>query len=257
MTTSDPHDLTPVEERGDIWVKREDLFTFGGVWGAKARVCVVLAERKPGATLVTAGARVSPLINTVAHVAHGLGRASRAHIPEGALPPEMLAAEALGCELVRHKAGRLSVLRARCRADAEETGAVEIPWAAEHPETLYQSARQVANLPPEAKRLVVPVGSAMTLAGILRGLEKASNPIPVLGIMVGAEPYKRLDRWGPSGWRHIVELRPSGLPYEERAPETVLGGVQLDPYYEAKAIPFVEPGDCFWAVAIRATEAGR
>ncbi|KKK60758.1 hypothetical protein LCGC14_3021180, partial [marine sediment metagenome] len=32
-----------------------------------------------------------------------------------------------------------------------------------------------------------------------------------------------------------------------------IGGIKLDAVYEAKCIPFLEPGDLFWIVGIRRT----
>ena len=34
---TDPEALTPVERRGDVWLKRDDLFELGGARGGKAR----------------------------------------------------------------------------------------------------------------------------------------------------------------------------------------------------------------------------
>jgi len=33
--------------------------------------------------------------------------------------------------------------------------------------------------------------------------------------------------------------------------EASLGGLALDPYYEAKCVPYLRPGDLFWVVGRR------
>jgi 1-aminocyclopropane-1-carboxylate deaminase/D-cysteine desulfhydrase-like pyridoxal-dependent ACC family enzyme len=110
---------------------------------------------------------------------------------------------------------------------------------------------------PEAttgvERIVVPVGSGMSLCGILAGLEAERLDIPVLGVIVGADPTKRLDRYAPM-WRFAtnLELVESGVPYDT-AIEATLGGVRLDPIYEAKCVRFMRPGDMLWVVGIRQT----
>jgi hypothetical protein len=51
----------------------------------------------------------------------------------------------------------------------------------------------------------------------------------------------------------MVTLVPSGLDYHDEAPRQSIAGLSLDPIYEAKCIPFLEPGDVLWVVGIRAT----
>ena len=70
---------------------------------------------------------------------------------------------------------------------------------------------------------------------------------------LGHDPTAVLDRWAPKGWRQRVTLKPSGTPYETPAAVTRWWGVDLDPYYEAKAAEHVQAGDLFWLVATRNT----
>lgn len=246
--------LTPVEWLGDegIWLKRDDAFAFAGVRGGKVRTCRVLSEGAHG--LVTAGSRQSPQANIVAQIARRLGVPCRVHTPTGELSPELLAAKAAGAEIVQHPAGYNNVIVARAREDAISRGWREIPFGMECEEATRQTSQQVANLPPGAKRLVVPVGSGMSLAGILQGLATTGrDDLPVVGVIVGSAPEKRLDRWAPKDWRARVTLVRSDLDYHAHAPRTRVGDVELDPVYEAKALPFVKPGDVFWIVGRRQT----
>ena len=88
----------------------------------------------------------------------------------------------------------------------------------------------------------------MSLAGILQGLKSASIAIPVLGVMVGGSREKveaRLDKFGPANWRERLTLVESKTDFHAEASEINFEGVALDPFYEAKVIPFLLPGDFF------------
>jgi len=250
----DPSSLTPIEQTGDVWLKRDDLFCVADVRGGKARTCWALAQGAAG--LVTAGSRQSPQVNIVAHIAKALGVPCRVHTPTGELSPEVRQAQEWGAEVVQHKAGYNNVIIARAREDAQRLGWTEIPFGMECEEAVAQTRQQAANLPREAKRLVVPVGSGMSLAGVLWGLRDHGLTLPVLGVCVGADPAKRLDKYAPPDWREVVTLERSSFDYHAAAPETRLGEVALDAIYEAKCLPFLEPGDCLWVVGMRATATG-
>lgn len=250
--------LTPVERVGDVLLKRDDLFRVAGVSGGKVRTCWRLSAGASGG-LVTAGSRASPQANIVAQIARRLGLACRVHTPTGALSPELVDAQRAGAEVVQHRAGYNGVIVARAREDAAARGWREIPFGMECAEAVEETASQVENLPwGDFSRLVVPVGSGMSLAGVLAGLERAGRlgAFPVLAVRVGADPSRRLARWAPAGWAGAVELVASPLDYHRDAPECRLGDLLLDPVYEAKCLPFLRPGDLLWVVGVRRTAAG-
>jgi hypothetical protein len=246
-------DMTPVERHGDVWMKREDFYCFGGVRGAKVRTCMMLVDRarEQGVGVVTAGSRQSPQVNFVAQIAAAKGVKCRAHVPSGEMTPELLAAKSAGAEIIQHQAGYNTVIVARAREDAAESGWVEIPYGMESPEAVTFTKPQVANIPDGAKRLVNAVGSGMTLAGILWGLVESGRDLPVVGVCVGHPPEDRLDRHAPPGWRDMVTLIDEPSDYHDEAKVTVYEGVQLDPWYEAKCIGYLEPDDLLWVSAIR------
>ncbi len=248
---SDPAAMTPVEKRGKFWFKRDDLFSVGGVRGGKVRTCLALSKSAKG--LVTAGSRQSPQVNIVSSIAKHLGIPARIHTPQGELSPEVQSAVAKGAEIFQHKAGYNNVIIKAARDDAKATGFAEIPFGMECPEAIEQTRRQVQNLPKGVKRLIVPVGSAMSVAGILTGLNEYDRKVQVIGVQVGADPTERLDQFAPKNWREIMTLVKSELDYHDPAPVTEIEGVQLDPIYEAKCLPFVQPGDCLWIVGVRET----
>jgi 1-aminocyclopropane-1-carboxylate deaminase/D-cysteine desulfhydrase-like pyridoxal-dependent ACC family enzyme len=250
--------VTPVEEHGGFLVKRDDLFEFGGSAGGKVRSCLALATAGPApAGLVTSAARHSPQAAIVAGVAAQLGVPCRVHHPEaaGPLTDELARAAQLGAVLVPIRPGYNSVIMKAAREDAAALGWREIPFGMECAEAVGQNARQAAALPRGGyRRLVVPVGSGMSLAGILTGMARAGNWAPVLGVMVGADRRYKLDRWAPPDWRTRAVLAHCGLPYH-RAVRAELGGLLLDPIYEAKCAAFLRPGDLLWVVGIRAGAA--
>jgi 1-aminocyclopropane-1-carboxylate deaminase/D-cysteine desulfhydrase-like pyridoxal-dependent ACC family enzyme len=262
MIISDPSELTPIQEVGRIFIKRDDLFEVAEVPGGKVRTCLALASKgwlRGANTLVTAGSRSSPQVNIVAHIAAHLGMEARCHTPMGALSPEVEAARVWGAEIIQHKAGYNSVIIARAHADALLPGRCEIPFGMECEEAVTQTRRQVANIPAGVQRIVIPVGSGMSLAGVLHGLIDRGIGVHVLGVCVGADPTKRLDMYGPNAllhgrdWRSMVTLVPSGSDYHKPAVETMLGDIKLDPHYESKCISFLCSGDLLWCVGIRAT----
>lgn len=244
-------ELTPVERHGDFWIKRDDLFNIAGVCGGKARTCWHLAQGAPG--LVTAGSRMSPQVNIVAQIANHLGIPARAHTPNGELSPELLDAQAAGCEIVRVKPGHNSVIIARARADSAARGWREIPFGMECEAAIKLTRAQVANVPRDIKRLVIPVGSGMSLAGVLWGLKDCGLNVPVLGIRVGADPCKKLAKYAPPDWASMAKLIESGSDYHKPADTSRWCDIALDPIYEGKCVPSLKPGDLLWIVGIRRT----
>ena len=274
--------LTPVIEalgrHGLFYVKRDDLFEFGGAYGGKVRTCVALAKNvtgllsgkklgTPARGLVTAGSRSSPQCNIVAAVARELGIPARVHCPTGELGPELLAAQAKGATVIQHRPGYNSVIIKRARDDAFDCGYTNIPFGMECNEAVLQTAGQVENIPADVKRIVMPVGSGMSLAGVVWGLmESGRKDVRVVGVVVGADPHKRLDMYAPPGWRDMVTLLPAGVPYDKKVGMNI-GSIVLDPIYEAKVAgglarmreqqwphkggPELGLGDLFWIVGVR------
>lgn len=247
------NDLTPVQRHGGFWVKRDDLLNIHGASGGKARTCWHLsATAKVG--LTTAGSRKSPQVKLVATMASKLGLPCVAHTPTGDISTGPVAeAAALGATVVQHRPGHNSVIIKRARDYATEHGFTEIPFGMECEEAVTQTRQQVVNLPDTTERLVVCVGSGMSLSGVLHGLHDYDmGDVRVLGVCVGADPVKRLDKYAPWDWRFRVELVRSVHDYHV-AVDGKVGSVQLDPIYEAKIVPYLLPGDTVWVVGHRDT----
>ena len=244
---TDPAVLTPVERRGPYLLKREDLFCVNGANGGKARATLLLAQGAPG--LISISARTSPQNTRAALIAQHLGIPARCHTGTGSPTPYTQRIKEAGAELLEHAPARLTVLKARAKADAEATPEwAYIPFGAVHPKTVAMVQAQTANIPADVPRIVLTVGSGTTLAGILHGLDARQMNTPVLGVCVGGDPSDTLDQLAPAGWRDRVTLVHSALPFEEPAQDAVLEGLRLDPIYEAKALPFLQPDDLFWLV---------
>jgi threonine dehydratase len=234
-----------------VWLKREDLFSAFNANGGKARACLGLAATTRSG-LITAAARKSPQGVITAAIARGLSIECRIHTASGVHTPEILQAIGLGAEVVQHRPGYSSVIQARARADAADRGWTLIPFGMEAQESIDLTAPQVSNIPSMVKRLVVPVGSGMTLAAILWGLCRRRRELPIAGVVVGANPRSRLNQWAPSGWEKRVTLVAAKTSYARVASQLAWGEVSLDPNYEAKCIPFLRQGDCLWIVGHRA-----
>ena len=249
------HKPTPVGWSDGIWFKRDDLFTIAGASGGKARtIWSMVPTRQPRdfhTGITTAGSRNSLQVSTTARIARWLKLPFRAHVPTGELGNELLAMEKEGCEIIQHKAGYNSVLIARAKADAQQRGWFYVPFGLECHTAVTATKTQVINIPIEVKRLVVPIGFGMTLAGILCGLRDIQRRLPVFGLVVGADPSKRLNLYAPKNWHNMVHLQRSVFKYHEPYVANQFGSIILDPFYEAKCIPYLRKGDCLWIVACR------
>jgi 1-aminocyclopropane-1-carboxylate deaminase/D-cysteine desulfhydrase-like pyridoxal-dependent ACC family enzyme len=278
--------VTPLQQVGDFLLKRDDLFEVAGVRGGKARSCWAIAQGATG--LVTASQRTSPQGKIVAHIARALGVGCRVYAPDAVkLGSELEAAKAAGADIRQYPAGRQRYLDKLAREDANTSGWRLIKLGMESEQAVQGMAAQalatVAQMNNQritARRVVVTVGSGVSLAGILQGFAQADFTAPVIGVMVrsgrdkrpgkrlqkrldkGAPPdlrgrcelvsselKKRLDKWAPPDWRGRCELVPSELESDESA--TQLGNVQLHPIFEAKCIPFLKPGDLLWVIGSR------
>ncbi len=240
--------LTPVERLEEIFIKRDDLFEIAGVCGGKARTCWHLSQEAKG--LVTAGSRHSPQVAIVASIADCLNIPCHVHVPQGINTPMIEFAIKKHATVLRHKPGYNGVIISRANKDALETGYTNIPFGMECEEAVRQTALQVANIPSEVKRVVVPVGSGMSLSGILTGLQMNKFNIPVVGIVIGADPRKRLNKFAPIFWQQMVTLVKSKYKYDEYRPAS-LGNIVLDEIYEAKCVEYLKESDLLWIVGKR------
>ena len=223
------NELTPVERHGGFMLKRDDTFEVNGVRGSKVRAALYMGHKAQEAgytSLMVVAARQSPQPAVVSAVAQHLGMYCTVMVPKSKkLTPEL--------QFALDKRAMVETARATF---------------------LSSAARQVRNIKGlrGVKRIVVPVGSGISCSGVISGMRRFGIDLPVLGVMMGRDPSGVLHRFVP-GWGEQCKLVDSGIAYKEPAPVTKIGGVQLDPIYEAKCLPFLKKGDLLWVVGIRPT----
>lgn len=250
--------LTPVEEHGGLLVKRDDLYSAFGAMGGKARSCQYLCETalEEGLTgLVTAGSKKSPQIQIVSFIAKHYGVPFHAHCPQGELGQELEVAKSNGAEIFQHRAGYNNVIIKRAKDDAEAMGYANIPFGMECWEAVYQTAIQVKSLVEPYKqgkfsRILMPIGSGMSLSGVMWGMLYWGIDCPIVGVQVGGKYEKRLQTYAPLGEVNLTTVK-SSYDYHKYYPENYIGDLPLDPIYEAKCMDFIEDGDLLWVVGIR------
>ena len=250
---------------GRFWMKRDDLFEVAGQYGGKARTAwhIATTPNPPTEGLVTAGSRQSPQVNIVAHIAKHLGLKCTIFTPKGKWTPEIREALDCGARRVTCNPGFNTHLAFRAKRYAQRKGPSwrEIPFGMETMEAVNQTMAEVQNIPREVKRIVIPLGSGMSAAGVLTGLllewQFTKRRIPVVGVLVGADPTRRLDQYAPLFWKLEMEMVGSMKGYYKPATRTTLAGVKLDPHYEAKCIPYLMEDDLLWVVGLRSSERGK
>jgi len=241
--------LTPIERYDGIYFKREDKFELYGLNGAKTRGAYYLIQKgvKLGFTkFTTCGARDSMQMYIVASLCKQLGYEFVGHAPQGELPESFKQ-----FNIIQHRAGYNNVIAARAKEYAHEEGAYMIPFGLLDRGLMALASTQVNNIPKGVQRIIVPVGGAVNLCGVLIGLQKIRCKLPVLGVVVGRDPTRTLASYAPWGYHSRLKLVPSGMPYGKHAEIRDLYGVPLDPVYEAKCVPFVEKGDLLWIIGLR------
>jgi 1-aminocyclopropane-1-carboxylate deaminase/D-cysteine desulfhydrase-like pyridoxal-dependent ACC family enzyme len=183
-------DLTPVENRGGIWWKREDLYRIEpyGVNGSKLRACQHLMSRagKDVMQVVSASSVLSPQAAMAGVVAEQLGLECEiivgATTPEKAVKHKSVAiAVAAGATVRSVPVAYNTYLQKQALEAALRPGVWRLPYGITTPADaslgdveafLQVGGAQVWNLPDEVETLVVPFGSANTACGVLYGLNE-------------------------------------------------------------------------------------
>ncbi len=253
--------LTPIQKVGRLWVKRDDTFRVAGVCGGKARTCLYLAGRaqERGATgLVTACNIHSPQAAIVAAIAKSMNLECKVFVNKHSnTTPEIELARAYGADITVAESTYDSVAELRAHQFVHSLRFVDsrpwylIPFGMQCKEAVNQTAKQVRYIPKGVKRIVVPVGSGMSLCGVLKGLQGYGRDIPVLGVSVGRYPRSSIRKYGPKDCTHMFDIVTSELAYGTPAPSTRIGNIEVDAVYEAKSLPYLLSGDLFWLVGHR------
>lgn len=232
-------DLSPVEQHGGTWLKREDKFAplgEGGINGSKLRGCIMMMHNRyeAGAQTIYTGASIkSPQHSMTAAVARHFGMATTHVI--GATKPKT-AIKAVQVQMGAWFGARYKIIGAgfnpnlqhevRALVGGDPLGAVMpygiSPVGAFETLAFHQlGGRQVCNL-PDVHTLVIPAGSCNSLASVLYGLQV--NPRPpslrrIVTVAIGPDKTKWL-------WERLKQLEVAdGYRYHQYATGTV--GIHL------------------------------
>jgi len=234
-----------------VYLKRDDYFNVLGLRGGKVRTAYTLLKKADSDTVVTAGARQSPQIAIVSALSYWLGKTCHCFVPSGEETEMINIARYFKAKIHKVMPGRNSVLIVRAVEFARKRGFCYIPFGMECEEAVEETAKQVQNLPfNKINKIVFPVGSGMSLAGVVTGLKRLGIKKKVLGVVVGANPERRLNKFAPD-WEDYVKLIRVDRQYHEEEGVNEKWGVHFDKIYEAKCLGFVEKGDLFWVVGMR------
>jgi 1-aminocyclopropane-1-carboxylate deaminase/D-cysteine desulfhydrase-like pyridoxal-dependent ACC family enzyme len=271
--------LTPVEKYGEIWFKRDDKFQpFEDVPvnGGKVRQCLALLMSnaheirvKSSATVATTSSVHSPQGLIVTRVAKKfrfrtvliLGGTT---LRKALVKHRMLRiARELGCDIrIVSKVGYSNVLDARLQEIVLRERFFPVLYSMNAKKNrdaiIDTTAAQCANLPKDIDNLVIPVGSSVTMAGILVGLNKFKiKPRRIIGIQVtGFDKRKLIDSLvQPDILMDYQFVLDTSFPYSREVQVKFNEHESLDPIYEAKAflwllknIDFRKQTTLFWVI---------
>ena len=257
--------LTPWEDHGGIWLKREDYFAplgYGGPNGSKMRQLIHFFHRHRGnATHVVTGASLqSPQLSMSAIVAAHYGLPITQVVyskPETVLnhvSPRV--ARGFGAEFDYAKGPYNPILQARVAQLAAAWPdtlvvhyGISLPtedFGAEELRAFHEcGARQVENMPAGVERLIMPAGSCNSLCSVLLGLIQDSRGLKEL-YTLGIGPSKaqwvvaRMRKMGlelgdlPFRWRHFSLHDNKYAAYTDKFHGEHIDDVALHPTYEGK-----------------------
>lgn len=244
--------ITPVQFRAGCWVKRDDLWDEVGVArGGKARTAGIVCRYAVGSSyrgIAVGVSRNSSVPGMLSRVAKYYGLELHVHTSTGKLPQVFLEAAENGAKIQQHSPGYMSVIQSRLGTHVEQDrGLLRLGlglWLPQCP-LIEATAAQVANIPPDVRRIVMVVGSGWMFRGVLLGLSRLADPPQLIGVCVGTRPNIDLPVW--------AMLVDAGVPFLSGVVAD-FDGIPLDPTYEAKCRKFLQPGDLFWIVCHRGTE---
>ena len=254
--------ITPIEKVDNIYVKRNDLYTIGKCNGGKAASAYQLlldAKEKGYKDVVTSGSRYSPQCEIVSNLCEMMDMKCHLVMPKGDTTKVIETIENNPNSVLHMPYGRGSyqnVLNSYAKNMSIENNYYLIPFGMQCVKNVTLIAEQVANVPKEIKRIVVPVGSGMTLCGILQGLVNYNRyDVEVVGVITGGDPTKVIHTFSPKFVKlpkYTLETFYPDAPkprirYATKV-EAYIGDIELDKIYEAKCKEFIRDGDLFWIV---------
>jgi len=223
--------------------------------GSKVRQYARMCKAAPGAPTLVGCSAYSAQQIYVAAAAKAYGVPGYVYLPARAKETEATGyARAMGAEVNAVRPGYPSVYRAAARGQGAKLGRY-VHWDVAG--AVQDAAAQAQNVPAAAKRVVIPTGSGLTAAGVLAGLAGRPNPPIVVAVAVSKMATRKdilahARKAAPPGAAlpplTVVRLK---VPYEKWRAAALPDGTPLDPWYAAKVLPYVRPGDCFWPPGLR------
>lgn len=271
-------DLTPIYNWEHVYLKRDDLykpFDDFEITGGKVRQCLYLVESNLkqinsnyGGTIATAASVLSPQAVIVARVAKEFGL--KCILGVGTDTPlkhrAMQMASDLGAELVTLCTSnaynnvlysKLAELNLKRKFFTIQFGYQASVY---RDAIIEMNALQVQNIPAEVESLVIPVGSGVSAAGILAGVQRYRRDLLESRQVYLLQPfgYDRRDTiYSCADLDFGLQPVYDGGNYTyAKALDVMVGGVKLDEIYEAKSYDMMKKKYwrklpkpvCFWIV---------
>jgi 1-aminocyclopropane-1-carboxylate deaminase/D-cysteine desulfhydrase-like pyridoxal-dependent ACC family enzyme len=248
--------VTQVERRGSLFFKRDDLFEFEGMRGAKVRAAygLVLRAKEAGCScIVSHGSRYSPQLGILSVVGKSLGVGVHGFVASGNDTPVVNMAKKKGAIIHYVKDGHSPVVRARAVEFASENGFPVVPFGMRDDFSVGLTKSQAVSLfrsewAGQFRRVVVAAGSGVNLAGIILGMRECGVSVPVLAVMVGHDCIDYVEEL--CGSLNNVSFIQSSFKYNREGVYSCVNGVDIDLRYESKVVPFLEGDDLFWLVGL-------
>lgn len=262
------YDITPVENIGGMWWKREDKFAplgYGNINGSKLRQLVWLFSQKKYPGVVSGAVTGSPQLPMVAACA------KHWNIPcvqfTGGKGEMVTAGEKFGAETRLVNPGYVATLNASARKLAASKGWLHIETnitlehrmnPGERIEAFHRvGSEQVKNIPDHIEHLLIPAGSCNSLTSILYGLARfrpkclrtvhlfrimgnmakhqkwTNERLDIIRKVTGEElslPYKFVEHdLVDSGYTTYGDMKPYSY-----------GGIAFHPRYEGKCLNYIK-----------------
>jgi hypothetical protein len=261
-------DLTPVENIGGMWWKREDKFAplgYGNINGSKLRQLIWLFSQKEYPGVVSGAVTGSPQLPMVAACA------KHWNIPcvqfTGGQGEMVTAGEKFGAETRLINPGYAATLNAKAKEESASKGWLHIETnitlehkinPAERIEAFHRvGSEQVRNIPDHIEHLLIPAGSCNSLTSILYGLGRfrpeSLKTVHLFRIMGNVPKHKK---WTDERLDIIRKVTGEELPlpyefvehdlvdggyttYKEMKPYSY-GGLAFHPRYEGKCLNYIK-----------------
>lgn len=260
----DVYELTPVQRIGNILVKRDDLFMpFDNLplSGGKVRQSLMLLNEKRNEIItecngkvVTIGTTQSPQGIIVAICCKEFGL-DYTMVVNGDLLQR-------GTQKIEKHSFFRHVLNNGGKIDFGSKGHFENTLSSyikrKYPSSYFikfginaansyaileSNARQVANLPRDIENLIIPVGGGITMAGVIMGCKIYNiRPKRIIGIQISGHDWRNvIEELVPKKYKMPYEYIVTGdyANYSKRCDEKLMGELEIDPLYEAKAYSWV------------------